>query len=670
MVHSLLRTLFAASALLLGLSTSAQAAQDPLPRLHAAVPRSAAEVTAERVAQLEQLAPEIDDWFAELILFHNINGHSAGLRQVDYLLAIKQYVDALLERTLALRGDFAAMEPGEARRERLRNYLRTTSVLIDLSGRLRYMLYDALGGVSNQLLAEPEYFDQFVEVLLQRRSAIGAIVVTAGLSELADAPQRRRSRYSPTATKLKILQLVATTGETEALPAVVAFLQTPGTPAELKIAAAETIRQIGLPQAPRPGRDPTLPTPPITARELHRLVQAVDARQLSGDRQQQRAALLSWLATRAERGVTDERLRVGNFTVEPGDWLLMRNPSPYNLFTDLAPGLFTHVGVVTSEMGSDGIRRMVLVDLPERGSEMNVTNFDTFVLRTLHYVVLRHEDPAVRAKMAEVARSVIGCPTQFDLNFRTERVEKLKGTPLAGQKIHTYCAGLLLLCAQETTAPREEFFPIPEFPAGGKTEENLAQLGLTFGDKFISPTGALFSPRLQIVGRRQSMYDPTREAEEAVFNHFAESLIDRTLTPSPDLFQTIRLKLAEAGKTNPLLARALAEAAGVNQETDLVSAARTAAVVEALDEIAHRASGEFVYARQALLAGSVEKLAKQGVADENLAAVTAYRQRHADLYQRVTSGQITPRDLRVELLEFYIRQGNRELDERFFHTAE
>jgi hypothetical protein len=42
----------------------------------------------------------------------------------------------------------------------------------------------------------------------------------------------------------------------------------------------------------------------------------------------------------------------------------MRNPSPYNLFTDLAPGLFTHVGVVAVETGSDGKRRMVVVDLP------------------------------------------------------------------------------------------------------------------------------------------------------------------------------------------------------------------------------------------------------------------------------------------------------------------
>ena len=55
----------------------------------------------------------------------------------------------------------------------------------------------------------------------------------------------------------------------------------------------------------------------------------------------------------------------------------MRNPSPYNLFTDISPGLFTHVGVVASETGDDGVARIVLVDLPERGSRMPATKVDT-----------------------------------------------------------------------------------------------------------------------------------------------------------------------------------------------------------------------------------------------------------------------------------------------------
>ena len=126
-------------------------------------------------------------------------------------------------------------------------------------------------------------------------------------------------------------------------------------------------------------------------------------------------------------------------------------------------------------------------------TQIPATTIDTYVQRTLNYMVLRHPDEKVARQMADAARSVIGNESQFDLNFRTERLTPLKGKPLKGKKIHTYCAGLLLLCGQQTAEPRRAFFPIPEYPAGGLAVKNLAKLGLTFGDKFISPTGALFS---------------------------------------------------------------------------------------------------------------------------------------------------------------------------------
>src|SRR4029077_16502182 len=100
-----------------------------------------------------------------------------------------------------------------------------------------------------------------------------------------------------------------------------------------------------------------------------------------------------------------------------------------------------------------------------------------------------------------------GNPAEFDLNFRTDRIADLKNVDLRGHKIHTYCAGLLLLCAQQTGLPREVFFPITETTAGGHTKENIAKFGLSLGDGFVSPTGALFSPRLKIVGRNEPSYD-------------------------------------------------------------------------------------------------------------------------------------------------------------------
>ena len=206
----------------------------------------------------------------------------------------------------------------------------------------------------------------------------------------------------------------------------------------------------------------------------------------------------------------------------------------------------------------DGIRRFVVVDLPERGDHIPANNVDSYVSRTLHYFFLRHADPQVGSRMGDAARDIIGNESQFDLLFRTRGVESLRGKSLKQQPIHTYCAGLLLLCAQQTGLPREEFFPIVEEPAGGYCVENLQSLGLSIGDRFVSPTGAIFAPHMAIAGRCQPMYDPTRDIKEAVYDHFAQRMRDRKLVPSPDLSQMLVEKLARLSKTTPWLARALA----------------------------------------------------------------------------------------------------------------
>ena len=402
--------------------------------------------------------------------------------------------------------------------------------------------------------------------------------------------------------------------------------------------------------------------------ELLERLEQLDASKLEADLATRHAELLAWLRLRRDQGVTEDHFRLGSFDVRPGDWLLMRNPSPYNLFTDLSPGLFTHVGIVCAEIGADAQRRFVLVDLPERGQRVPATNVETYVLRTLNYVFLRDPDETAARQLSQAALSTIGNASQFDLNFRTQRVLDLAHQDLAGKMIHTYCAGFLLLCALQTDVDRHEYFPIPEFPAGGRTVENLAQLGLTFGEDFISPTGAMFSRRLHLVGRREPMYDPRREVEEAVFDHFANCLVDRVLVPAPNLAQALRLKLAEAAEHNPLLAQALAQAAGVNADMDLVAGAKAAAVVETLDEVAFGASADFMEARDWLQSGPLEEYQGDLTPDE-LSSARKFLKRHAQLYQKLLANQLSPRQLRQELVKYYLQSGRAEIERRFFSQA-
>ncbi len=639
-----------------------------LPKLR---PADVLDYADQKPHDMQQAVDAVEQWAADLARFEDGERPGQALLVVKNMLAAKSAVDQELEAVLAQRTLFVERPENDRRHQALRNYLRSSSALIDLSGRLRYLLFDALNFAVDIIVERADEYDALVDALIEHRSGIGAIVAANGLF---DPPPNNSDGAMPipAAAKFKILRLIGDTGQYELLPELARLIRNPNISPRMLLAAADSVRRIGLPQAARPNQDGTLPKPAITANELHALLVKLDVRRFSPDDARGHAALVAWLADVKRAGIVGDTYRLGTTDVRPGDWLLMRNPSPYNLFTDLSPGLFTHVGIATIEKGSDGIRRMVIVDIPERGAEMPATNIDAFVQRTRHFVLMRHPNVEIAQKMAEAATTTIGSPTEFDLQFETDRVLPLKGQPLAGKKIHTYCAGYLYVCALQTGLPREEFFPLRESPATGGTRENLAKFGFTLGLDLISPTGAFFSNKLLLVGRREPMYDAGREIEEAVFNHFALRLIDSTVTPAPDAFQALRLKVAEASKTNPALAAALANAVGVAAEMDLVAAAKAKAMVETLDEIAYAASGDYVAARNAVLnsPNTSERLDGANREAAQRAKLQKFRTRHADLVRLFETNRLAPRTLRIELVRYYIAEGKRNVDARFFKPNE
>ena len=126
----------------------------------------------------------------------------------------------------------------------------------------------------------------------------------------------------------------------------------------------------------------------------------------------------------------------------------------------------------------------------------------------------------------------------------------------------------------------------------------------------------------------------------------------------------LRLKVAEAAKENPLLAKAVANAAGVAEEMDLVAAAKAKALVETLDEVAFGASAEFAAARDAIMSGPVPPAAKLTATERSRLA--ELQRRHATLVDRWQKNQLSARALRVELVQYYTADGKRRLEERFF----
>jgi hypothetical protein len=176
----------------------------------------------------------------------------------------------------------------------------------------------------------------------------------------------------------------------------------------------------------------------------------------------------------------------------------------------------------------------------------------------------------------------------------------------------------------------------------------------------------VFSPKLQLVGRREPFYEPTREIKEAIYDDFARLMRDRELQPSPTIYQALRQTLASMSKDRPWLAQMLADANNVSQYTDLDAAARAAAVVETLDRIAESAAEEFNAARDALMAPPADILRSQGFGAEEIAALEDYRTRHASVNAQWAAGRLTPRELRMALVKYYVGQGRARLEARFF----
>ena len=642
--------------------------EELLQKLQQILPRDADDCTSPRTDEVTRAAEMVEARFTA----GAIDGNSAPshrLAEIHRLCVAKQQIDEEIDEILELRFDVASMAPGDVRREATRSFLHISSTLIGLSGRLNYELRTMIIAASYALASQPAERERLVDQLDADGSVIGASLMAP---LLLDPPRDSPNKAIPVrpAVKRKVLNLLSRRGRVDILPIVVRFLRSTQLSPTLKIACADTIIRLGLSQDPQPVDDKKErgPSALLSARELGEILENIDAGGLSPEFKKHRTALLRWLKQRAGHGVGPKGYWVGQFAIKPGDWLLMRNASPYNLFTDLSPGLFTHVGVVTLWRGADGIERMVLVDVNERQETIIGKNVERMLPAPLYYAVLRHEDPQVCRKMSEVAASLIGNPMEFDLSFDLSAVSSLQGEPLSGRKITTYCAGLLLLCCQETGRPRHEFFPLPEHPASRQTVENLGSIGMRLGEELISPTGSLFARGMQLVHMSKPMYDPSRDIEQQIYNQFAARLQEKRLVPRQNLFQFLRQELADASQARPLLAQALATAAGVHPETDLASGARALSVVETLDTVAYSASREFREAYTALQgAGDLSQSTRVPGADRS--RVQELQSRHAEIARLFREGRISNGELTNALVDAYVDRGKERVDRYFFGSA-
>ncbi len=652
-------------------SAQTQSIEVMVEQLRRLLPQRTDDLTSARIDEIQAAARRVDQKATALVEIQQTIS-TERLRLIHRLVLAKQNVDEEFHNLLDRRFDLLPAPNSNQQQEQIQGQLRTVATLFDLSGRLNWALRRIILESAIAFSSRSDLRAQLVDQLSKDKSTIGASIMAALLLDPPPGNRNNATAASP-ALKRKVLELLGARGRAEVLTFVVDYLRSGQATPELSVLATDTIIRMGLPQKKLPGDTPdrsnTSDAPgrrrpePMTATDLRTRLASVSESRLRPGFRQHRTTLSGWLEYRATKGVSSKGYYTNGFGFLPGDWLLMRNASPYNLFTNLSPGLFTHVGVVTLHKGSDGISRLVVVDLNERQTKIAGRNIETVLPQSLYYAVLRHEDPEVGRKMGEVAASLIGNPMEFDLSFETSRVEALRGQNLAGQKIHTYCAGLPLLCAQETGLPRDEFFPITESAASPLMVENLKKIGMSMGDELVSPTGALFGRRMRLMHFSEPMYDPSREIEQGIYDRFASGMKSQTFTAQQNFFQMLRQRLANASSTRPLLAQALARAAGVNLQSDLASAARAAAVLETLDTIAYGASDDF---RSTLEALDTNSPTAQARTQEDRERIRKFREKYADLFRNIEQRRLSRGELNAELVSYFLARGQQRIDAYFF----
>ncbi len=195
---------------------------DPLTKLARLLPDDVSKFNAETTAAVKQLVPQIEMGVEEFGFYPLDATPDEILDTVRGLVNIKREVDRLMHATFVRRTEFVKLPAGEPRREAIRSFLACTAALTDLSGRLRYLSFDAINDAAIDLRKPAENREKLIDVLLEGRSSIGAAVMIVALF---DPPASGDVARLSDRGKEKLLTLVRETGQNDVMPRLAAFVR-------------------------------------------------------------------------------------------------------------------------------------------------------------------------------------------------------------------------------------------------------------------------------------------------------------------------------------------------------------------------------------------------------------------------------------------------------------
>ena len=219
LIHPLL-----AFVVILSFCVDVLSAADTLGRFEASLPRRASDCDAQRLGQLTAAAARLESQAAAWTWNQEDLSAAQLLETIERLVAARERLERCDHTVVELRSQFATLGASNEHRQTVRDYLAITSAVIDVSGRLRYLLRDAIDNATYALDPTQGDFDKLLDILQEHKVEVGA---DAMAFMLFDPPSESGLQPFPAAMKKKVIRLMRSVRKPSSVVDLAQFLHSP-----------------------------------------------------------------------------------------------------------------------------------------------------------------------------------------------------------------------------------------------------------------------------------------------------------------------------------------------------------------------------------------------------------------------------------------------------------
>ena len=459
-----------------------------------------------------------------------------GLARASEIFSLRPEIDRLRIRSDCFRNGWIPEKNLNTQLPFINNAFTVMVGLEDLLSRLMLLERDAAGVLGDDLADAPESLLALTELFIAKKSSAAALEMAFNLVDPMphrDEIPRSVSQATPqdpitteTVLRRRLIDLVRISGQTNLLEELALLTEADGVDPLARLLAARCIEQFGVPQLARLTQPVEVPQSTVTARRIATAIERVRP-SLPPSLQTDASSLALRLQSKAVQGAApSETMRVMGIHFQRGDWILLREATPFTVASSLHPQCYHRIALVAHEAGTDGLGRLVVIDHTNNRLGVQVSSLDNWIAfvqeHTIAWCVLRPVDALLSQMIEQSALSL--AVVRSSARESNERSSVF-------QDRSCFSSGLAVTrsALAATGVNPAIFFPLQESSPEGILGDNLKRLGVDLPDSFCSPTGLLLSKACIPIAMKIQAFDSRCGIRSAVFEYFDRSLCTRVV---------------------------------------------------------------------------------------------------------------------------------------------